>query len=58
MIEKSLEDSDRSRVDVSNTVYGGTKIVIGRYTKFIKDSAQHVSFRYSDGDIVLYPYSF
>ncbi|OBZ16904.1 DUF342 domain-containing protein [Bacillus sp. FJAT-26390] len=56
-IEKSLEDTDRSRVDVSNIVFGGTKIVIGRYTKFVKDSSQRVTFRYSEGDIVLVPYT-
>ncbi|WP_028611011.1 DUF342 domain-containing protein [Paenibacillus harenae] len=56
-IEKTLEDSDQSRINVANTVYGGTKIVIGRYTKYIKDSAQRVSFRYSDGDIVLVPFT-
>ncbi|CAM4276517.1 hypothetical protein FHS16_002129 [Paenibacillus endophyticus] len=56
-IERTLEDTERSKVDVSNIVYGGTKIVIGRYTKFVKDSSQRVSFRYSDGDIVLVPYS-
>lgn len=56
-IEKSLEDTDRSKIDVSNIVYGGTKIVIGRYTKFIKDSSQRVSFRYSEGDIVLIPFT-
>ncbi|CAM3939040.1 FapA family protein [Paenibacillus alkaliterrae] len=56
-IERTLEDSDSSKVDVTNTVFGGTKIVIGRYTKFVKDSAQRVSFRYSEGDIVLMPYS-
>ncbi|WP_138751563.1 DUF342 domain-containing protein [Paenibacillus sinopodophylli] len=55
-IERTLEDTDRSRVDVSNIVFGGTKIVIGRYTKFVKDSSQRVSFRYADGDIVLIPY--
>lgn len=56
-IEKTLEDADRSRVDVSGTVYGGTKIVIGRYTKFMKDSAHRVTFRYSDGEIILIPYA-
>lgn len=56
-IEKSLVDTDRSKIDVSNIVYGGTKIVIGRYTKFIKDSSQRVSFRYSEGDIVLIPFT-
>lgn len=54
-IEKSLEDTDKSKVDISHTVYGGIKIVIGRYTRFIKDPVQRVSFRYSEGDIVQYP---
>ncbi|MBD2870712.1 DUF342 domain-containing protein [Paenibacillus arenilitoris] len=56
-IEKSLEDSDQSKVNVAGTVFGGTKIVIGRYTKFVKDSAQRVTFRYSEGDIAFVPYT-
>ncbi|BBH20847.1 hypothetical protein Back11_21920 [Paenibacillus baekrokdamisoli] len=55
-IEKSLEDTDRARVDAVNIIYGGTKIVIGRYTRFVKDPTQRVSFRYSEGDIVMAPY--
>ena len=55
-IEKQLEDSGRSKVDVSGTIYGGVKIVIGRYTKFVKDSAQRVSVRLMEGDIALAPY--
>ncbi|MBW7473272.1 FapA family protein [Paenibacillus oenotherae] len=55
-IEKSLEDTDTARVDVINTIYGGTKIVIGRYTRFVKDPTQRISFRYSEGDIVMAPY--
>jgi len=55
-IEKSVEDTQSSRVDVLNTIYGGTKIVIGRYTRFIKDSFQRASFRFSDGEIVIVPY--
>ncbi|SFD68810.1 hypothetical protein SAMN05216378_1004 [Paenibacillus catalpae] len=54
-IEKTLEDTDKAKVDVSHTVYGGIKIVIGRYTRFIKDPVQRVSFRYSEGDIVQLP---
>ncbi|GGG80598.1 DUF342 domain-containing protein [Paenibacillus radicis (ex Gao et al. 2016)] len=54
-IEKTLEDTDRARVDVSHTIYGGIKIVIGRYTRYLKDPIQHVSFRYMDGDIVNVP---
>lgn len=56
-IEKTLEDTDRSKIEISNTVFGGTKIVIGRYTKFIKDSSQRITFQYSDGDIVAFPYT-
>ncbi len=55
IIEKSLENTDASRICVHGTVFGGTKIVIGRYTKFIKDSAQHVIFCYHEGDIAMLP---
>ncbi|CAM2893163.1 FapA family protein [Paenibacillus sediminis] len=50
-IEKELEDVGKARVDIINTIYGGAKIVIGRYTKYIKDPVQRISFRYKDGDI-------
>lgn len=55
-IEKSLEETERARVEVIANVYGGTKIVIGRYTKFVKDSLARVVFCLSDGDIALIPY--
>ncbi|TVX97639.1 DUF342 domain-containing protein [Cohnella terricola] len=55
-IEKTLEDATTARVDAVHTLWGGTKIVIGRYTRFMKDSTQRVSFRFSDGDIVMVPY--
>jgi Predicted polymerase, most proteins contain PALM domain, HD hydrolase domain and Zn-ribbon domain len=55
-IEKMLEDTSSARVDGVHTIYGGTKIVIGRYTRFIKDSVQRVSFRFIDGEIVPVPY--
>jgi uncharacterized protein (DUF342 family) len=54
-IERSLEDTDRATIEVVHTIYGGTKVVIGRYTKFVKDAAQRVSFRYQDGDISMNP---
>ncbi len=54
-IEKMLEDAATSRVDVNHTIYGGTKIVVGRYTRFVKDSVQYVSFRFMDGDIGMVP---
>ncbi|MFD0698358.1 DUF342 domain-containing protein [Paenibacillus sp. GCM10027628] len=55
-IEKSLEDSEKSRVEVISTIYGGAKIVIGRYTKFIKDPTNRMTFRLSDGDISMSAY--
>ncbi|GGD68166.1 DUF342 domain-containing protein [Paenibacillus nasutitermitis] len=54
-IEKSLEDTDNARVDAVNIIYGGTKIVIGRYTRFVKDAIERISFRYSEGDIITVP---
>ncbi len=55
-IEKTLEDTVKARVDIIKMVYGGSKIVIGRYTRFIKDPAERVSFYYHDGDITMAPY--
>ena len=52
-IERSLEDSSMAKVDVNGTVFGGTKIVIGRYTRFVKESISRVSFRYIDGEITM-----
>lgn len=54
-IEKLLEDTSKARVDVTKMIYGGSKIVIGRYTKFIKDTATHISFFYHNGDISMVP---
>jgi len=54
-LEKSLENTERSKIEVSNTVYGGTKIVIGRYTKFVKDASGRVVFLLVDSEIVLSP---
>lgn len=50
-IEKNLEDTGKSKVMVTKTIYGGSKIVIGRYTKFVKDPVSRISFLYTDGDI-------
>ncbi|WP_159884456.1 DUF342 domain-containing protein [Paenibacillus puerhi] len=54
-IEKSLEDSERAKVEVIGNVFSGTKIVIGRYTKFIKDTSPRVKFQLVDGDIAMMP---
>lgn len=52
-IEKSLEDTDKAKVMIGGVVYGGTKIVIGRYTRFVKESASRICFRMEDGDITM-----
>lgn len=52
-IERTLEDSEQAKVNVLHTVFGGTKIVIGRYTRFVKDSAKRVTFRYDEGEIAM-----
>lgn len=54
-IEKTLEDTDRAKVEVISVIYGGTKIVIGRYTRFVKDASPRVHFVYSEGDIAMLP---
>lgn len=52
-IEKILEDTGRAKVVVKDQIYGGAKIVIGRYTKFIKETSSRVSFQYLEGDIAM-----
>lgn len=52
-IEKSLEDISNSKVEVLNTIYSGCKIVIGRYTRFVKDTTGQVTFRMLDGEIAM-----
>jgi uncharacterized protein len=54
-IEKSLEDTDKARVEIISTIYSGAKVVIGRYTRFIKDTQSRVVFKFSDGEISLIP---
>ena len=52
-IEKSLEDTSAAKVETLNMMYSGCKIVIGRYTRFIKDPTQRATFRLVDGEIAL-----
>ncbi|MCR8642165.1 FapA family protein [Paenibacillus sp. N1-5-1-14] len=55
-LEKVLEDSENAKVHVIGNIYGGVKIVIGRYIKYLKDPIARVTFTLSDGDISLIPY--
>ncbi len=54
-IEKSLEDTTVAKVEVASMIYSGTRVVIGRYTRFIKDATQRVHFKLVDGEIVMMP---
>ena len=55
-IEKTLEDTGKSRVEVLKMIYGGSKIVIGRYIKYIKEPTSCMAFYYSEGDIMMSSY--
>ncbi|MBP2001092.1 uncharacterized protein (DUF342 family) [Paenibacillus shirakamiensis] len=55
-IEKSLEDTSRAKVQVIKMIYGGSKIVIGRYTKFVNDPISRMTFYFSEGDILMSAY--
>jgi uncharacterized protein len=52
-IEKSLEDTEKARVEIISTIYSGAKIVIGRYTRFIKDPVNRSVFKFSEGEITM-----
>ncbi|MFD1953777.1 DUF342 domain-containing protein [Paenibacillus thailandensis] len=55
-IEQELENTDKAKVSVLNVIYGGTKVVIGRYTKFIKDPLKRILLQYADGEVAASPY--
>ncbi len=55
-IEKALEDTGKAQVIVLKMIYGGSKIVIGRYTKYIKEPISRMSFYFSEGDITMAAY--
>jgi len=52
-IEISLDEISKARIEISGTVYSGAKIVIGRYTRFIKDATTRVMLQLQRGEIVL-----
>src|SRR5690606_31932461 len=52
-IEVSLDAVGKARIEISGTVYPGTKIVIGRYTRFIKDATTRVMIQLQRGEIIL-----
>lgn len=48
-----IENSKLAAVEVDQMIYPGTKIVIGKKMKLIKDSIKRVKFYLSDGDITM-----
>lgn len=52
-IEKILEDSGVSKIEVFQHIYGGSKIVIGRSVRFVKDVCKRVCFRIVDGEVAM-----
>jgi uncharacterized protein (DUF342 family) len=52
-LETMLESAEQAKIEITSTIYGGTKLVMGRYTKFIKDPVSRVHFRLQDGDIAM-----
>ncbi|MEO3945077.1 FapA family protein [Gorillibacterium sp. CAU 1737] len=52
-LETMQELSNSAVIEIGSVIYGGAKIVMGRYTRFIKDSVSRCKFRIVDGDIGL-----
>ncbi|MBC8079421.1 MAG: DUF342 domain-containing protein [Gorillibacterium sp.] len=52
-LEVLFEQTGVAVIDIAATIYGGCKIVMGRYTKFIKDPINRARFQVVDGDIAL-----
>ncbi|MCR8845475.1 FapA family protein [Paenibacillus sp. SC116] len=50
-IERKLEETNVSLVHVTQTIYGGAKIVIGRYTRYVKDACKRATFQIVDGEV-------
>ncbi len=53
-LETLQEQSNAAVVEVASIIYGGAKIVMGRYTRFVKDPVSRVKFRIVDGDIGMF----
>ncbi len=54
-IENALDHIDKAVVEVVSTIYPGSKIIIGRYTRFVNDAVSRAVFKLSDGDIAMLP---
>jgi uncharacterized protein (DUF342 family) len=51
-IEQELEDETNSAVEVAGIIYPGTRLVFGKYIKYIKDNQQRIKYYIEDSEIV------
>lgn len=54
-IEESLEMVNQARIDVYHNAYPGTKLIFGKYTRYLKLEHSRISFRLADGEITAIP---
>jgi hypothetical protein len=46
---------NQARIDVYHTAYPGTKLIFGKYTRYLKLEHSRISFRLADGEITAIP---
>jgi len=52
-LERIFETVDQAKVEIKGSIFGGSRIVIGRFTRFIKDTQNQVVFRFENGEITM-----
>lgn len=50
-IEAELQKSSQATIEVAGAIYPGTKLVMGKYVKYIRDSVRRVRFVIAEGEI-------
>jgi uncharacterized protein (DUF342 family) len=51
-IEEELQDGSNSSVEVTGIIYPGTKLIFGKYIKYIKDNQQRIKYNLEQSEIV------
>lgn len=54
-IEERLELVGQAKIDVHNIAFPGTKVVFGKYVRFLNLEHSRISFRLSEGEIMTIP---
>jgi len=54
-LEYELENATDSKIHVFNTVYTGSRVLIGRNTYVVKDEISYVSFKHSENEVTYGP---